>query len=131
MEGQNQLQLRCISLFAWLLVRLPPVPTPAHSLFLRPYCHANIGETVALFLSHRSISPNAIYPLGSGTTALHLAASIGRADIVSLLLEQPEIDDTLKDASGKTCKDVAKGKPVLSAIKGTSFITFVALYDGD
>lgn len=61
-----------------------------------------------------------MHPNGSGTTALHLAASIGRADVVKLLLEQPEIDDTLKDAQGRTCVDVAKGKAVARAIHGPS-----------
>ena len=79
-------------------------------------CHS--GDTVSLLLSHRSISPNAVYPPGSGTTALHLAASIGRSDVVSLLLEQEGIDDTLRDSHGRTCKDVARGKDVLKVIKG-------------
>ncbi|KAH8111175.1 Oxysterol-binding protein-domain-containing protein [Phellopilus nigrolimitatus] len=74
-------------------------------------------ETVGLLLSHRSISPNAAYPRGSDTTALHLAASIGRADVVNLLLEQDGIDDTLRDCHGRTCKDVARGKDVQKAIR--------------
>lgn len=73
---------------------------------------------MALLLSHRSISPNTVYPRGSGTTALHLAASIGRADVVNLLLEQEGIDDTLRDAHGRTCKDVARGKEVQKVIRG-------------
>lgn len=64
-------------------------------------------ETVNLLLSHRSISPNGVHPVGTGTTPLHLAASLGRGDIVSLLLEQDEIDDTARDSHGKTAKDVA------------------------
>ena len=76
-------------------------------------------ETVSLLLAQRYISPNAIHPPGSGTTALHLAASIGRADIVSLLLEQEGIDDTLRDQNGRTCKEVARGKDVQNAIRGT------------
>ena len=75
-------------------------------------------ETVALLLSHRSISPNTVYPRGSGTTPLHLAASIGRADVVNLLLEQEGIDDTLRDAHGRTCKDVARGKEVQKVLHG-------------
>lgn len=71
-----------------------------------------------LLLAHRSISPNAVYPHGSGTTALHLAASIGRTDVVSLLLEQDGIDDTLRDSHGRTCKEVARGKEVQKAIRG-------------
>ncbi|EPQ61347.1 hypothetical protein GLOTRDRAFT_69725 [Gloeophyllum trabeum ATCC 11539] len=74
-------------------------------------------DTVALLLSHRSISPNAVHPPGSGTTALHLAASLGRADVVKLLLEQDGIDDTLRDSHGRSCLDVAKGKEVIRAIQ--------------
>ncbi|KAI0074811.1 hypothetical protein K474DRAFT_1647551 [Panus rudis PR-1116 ss-1] len=74
-------------------------------------------DTVAFLLTHRTISPNAVYPAGSGTTPLHLAASLGRADVVSLLLEQEEVDDTLRDAQGRTCLDVAKGKETIRAIK--------------
>lgn len=75
-------------------------------------------ETVQLLLSHRAISPNGIHPPGSGTTSLHLAASLGRTEIVSLLLEQPGIDDTLRDTQGRTCKDVAKGKEAIQVLQG-------------
>ena len=64
-----------------------------------------------------------MHPPGSGTTPLHLAASLGRGDIVDLLLEQPLIDDTLQDARGQTCKDVAKGKDVVRAIEGMTYPT--------
>ncbi|KAF9218913.1 hypothetical protein BS17DRAFT_883213 [Gyrodon lividus] len=74
-------------------------------------------DTVQLLLSHRAISPNAVHPPGSGTTAIHLAASLGRADIISVLLDQPGIDDTLRDAQGRTCKDVAKGKETIQVLQ--------------
>ncbi|TDL22435.1 hypothetical protein BD410DRAFT_722955 [Rickenella mellea] len=74
-------------------------------------------DTIALFLSHRAISPNAIHPPDSGTTALHLASSIGRADAVNLLLEQDDIDDAARDAQGRTAKDVARGKDVIAALR--------------
>lgn len=73
-------------------------------------------------MSNRSVSPNAVYPHGSGTSALHLAASIGRADVVNLLLEQDGIDDTLRDAHGRSCKEVARGKDVHKAIRGMLFV---------
>lgn len=76
-------------------------------------------QTVALLLAHRAISPNGIHPPGSGTTPLHLAASLGRLDIVNLLLEQEFIDDSLRDIHGKTCREVARGKDVIRAIDGT------------
>ena len=76
------------------------------------------GDTIALLLSHRSISPNAVYPPGSGTTALHLAASLSRTDVVNLLLDQEGIDDSLRDSQGKTCLEVARGKETIRAIRG-------------
>ena len=106
--------LHCISPSAVLLVRRL-VFSSSHSLILR-----FLVETVSLLLSHRSISPNAIHPPVSGTTALHLAASLGRADVVNLLLEQDTIDDTLRDSNGRSCTDVARGKDVLSVINGKS-----------
>jgi oxysterol-binding protein 1 len=78
-----------------------------------------VVATVQLLLSHRSISPNGIHPPGSGTTPLHLAASLGRADVVNLLLEQEGIDDSLRDRLGKTCRDVSRGKEVTRTIDGT------------
>lgn len=79
---------------------------------------------MALLLSHRAISPNGIHPPGSGTTALHLAASLGRIDIVSLLLDQEAIDDSLLDANGKSCTDVAKGREVVRVIEGELHHTY-------
>jgi len=102
------LAVRCASGVTLCSLSWPPCP------------HSLAAETVSLLLSHRSISPNAIHPPASGTTALHLAASLGRTDVVNLLLEQEEINDTLRDSNGKTCIDVARGKDVLSVIDGTS-----------
>ena len=73
---------------------------------------------MALLLGHRAISPNGVHPPGSGTTPLHLAASLGRVDIVNLLLEQDTVDDGLRDANRKTCRDVARSKDVAKAIDG-------------
>ncbi|KAF8625888.1 hypothetical protein AX15_005147 [Amanita polypyramis BW_CC] len=73
-------------------------------------------ETVVLLLSHRAISPNGVHPPGSGTSALHLAASLGRMDIVNLLLDQPLIDDSHRDTQGRTCRDVAKSRDIIRAI---------------
>jgi ankyrin repeat protein len=78
-----------------------------------------VVATVRLLLSHRSISPNGIHPPGTGITALHLASSLGRADVVNLLLEQEGIDDSLRDRLGKTCRDLARGKEVTRTIDGT------------
>ena len=77
------------------------------------------GDTIAILLANRLISPNAVYPPELGTTPLHLAASEGRVDVVNLLLDQEGIDDSLLDTNGKSCKDIAKGADVLNAIQGT------------
>jgi len=82
-------------------------------------------NTVALLLSHRAISPNGVHPPGSGTTPLHLAASLSRVDIVDLILEQDGVNDTLRDSHGRTCKDVAKGKDVTKAIEGLFLLLFL------
>ncbi|KAG6812617.1 hypothetical protein H0H92_001836 [Tricholoma furcatifolium] len=78
-------------------------------------------NTVALLLTHRAISPNGVHPPGSGTTPLHLAASLGRVEIVQMLLEQEGINDALRDAYGKSVKDVARGKDVIKVIHGELF----------
>lgn len=74
-------------------------------------------DTIKLILANRVINPNGVHPPGSGTTPLHLAASLGRDDIVGLLLEHPNIDDTARDSAGKTCKDVARGKESVAVIQ--------------
>jgi ankyrin repeat protein len=73
---------------------------------------------VSLLLGYRAISPNGVHPANSGVTPLHLAASLGRLDVVKLLLEQDDIDDSLRDIHGKTCKEVAKTKEVARVIEG-------------
>ncbi|KAJ7674024.1 Oxysterol-binding protein-domain-containing protein [Mycena polygramma] len=86
------------------------IDTGAAALHLAIRC-ASL-ETVTLLLSHRAISPNGVHPPGSGTTPLHLAAALGRADIVNLLLEQEGVDDTRVDAQGLTARECARGKEV-------------------
>ncbi|KIK64054.1 hypothetical protein GYMLUDRAFT_40287 [Collybiopsis luxurians FD-317 M1] len=89
--------------------------TGAAALHLAIRC-ASI-DTIRLLLSHRSISPNGIHPPNSGTTPLHLAASLGRAEVVEVLLEQEGIDDTRRDRQGRKIEDVAKGKEVSRVIR--------------
>lgn len=95
----------------------PPFSELLPTLVFTPFYCA--GDTIALLLSNRSVSPNSVHPPGSGQTALHLAASLARSDVVNLLLDQDGIDDTLRDNQGRTCLTVAKGKETIGAIKGT------------
>lgn len=83
---------------------------------------------MALLLGHRAISPNGVHPPGSGTTPLHLAASLNRVDIVNLLLDLDGVDDGLRDANGKTCKDVARSKEIVKAIDGMPRHDTIGIY---
>lgn len=70
----------------------------------------------ATFPSQTSCSsPWRVHPPGSGTTPLHPVAPLGRVDAVNLVLEQENIDDSLRDGQGKTCREVARGKEVVRA----------------
>jgi ankyrin repeat protein len=62
-----------------------------------------------------------IHPPDSGTTPLHRAASLGRADIVSLLLRQDSINDALWDHQWRTCNDLASEKDVARVLEGDDF----------
>ncbi|KAH6904649.1 oxysterol-binding protein [Coprinopsis sp. MPI-PUGE-AT-0042] len=88
--------------------------TGAAALHLAVRCAT--PATISMLLAHRAISPNGVHPPGSRTTPLHLAAALGRVDVVNLLLEQDGIDDSLKDSNGKTCKEVARSKDIVRAI---------------
>ncbi|KAG6877725.1 hypothetical protein C0993_004662, partial [Termitomyces sp. T159_Od127] len=48
----------------------------------------------------------------TGSLVVQVRRSLGRLDIVQMLLEQEGIDDTLRDAQGRSVKAVAKGKDI-------------------
>jgi ankyrin repeat protein len=54
-----------------------------------------------------------------GQTPLHVAAAMNRADVVTLLLSRPDVDDTIRDNAGCTFNDLASGQTV-SIITGMS-----------
>ncbi|KAG8876575.1 hypothetical protein FRB98_007244 [Tulasnella sp. 332] len=86
-------------------------------------------DTIAMVLANRAVSPNMPYPPESLVTPLHLAATLGRVDITTLLLQQQEIDDSAKDAEGRFASDVAtkEVKEVLQRFREDSRKTYLAL----
>ncbi|KAG9000932.1 hypothetical protein FRB93_012537 [Tulasnella sp. JGI-2019a] len=86
-------------------------------------------DTITMILANRAVSPNTPYPPESLVTPLHLAATLGRADIVSLLLEQQDIDDSAKDAEGRSVLDVAPKdvKDILRRFREESTQSYLSL----
>ncbi|KAG8733086.1 hypothetical protein FRC11_008791 [Ceratobasidium sp. 423] len=74
-------------------------------------------ETVELVLSNKYISPNMSCAADVGFTAIHLASSLGRADILKVLLEQDSADDTMLDTRGRSAIDLAKDQKTLNALR--------------
>lgn len=92
------------------------LPTPLHTAVR---C-AKLG-TVDLVVRHLSngSGTNLINAKDlEGQTPLHLASSLGRSDVVMLLLSQPGVDDTLRDARGRTPVEVAKGSELATVLQG-------------
>jgi len=56
-----------------------------------------------------------------GSTPLHVAARLGKFEMVEYLMSREEdIDDTIRDLEGKTCLDVAKSRQIINIIECTS-----------
>lgn len=66
-------------------------------------------------------SPNLPVKPPSTTTALHVASEIGRPEAVALLLDDPRIDDTIRDDRGHTALECAANAEVAALIEGTLF----------
>ncbi|PWZ02166.1 hypothetical protein BCV70DRAFT_58390 [Testicularia cyperi] len=64
-------------------------------------------NVISFLLNYKNIDINAV-EAQYGNTALHIASSSGRDDVVQLLLEQEEIDDSKRNADGKDALDVSK-----------------------
>lgn len=85
----------------------------------------NADGTIELCLEYKTVDVNA-QEAHSGNTALHLASSIGRADVVNLLLNQDDIDDTRRNSEGKDAFDVASSPAIAQVIQGKN--AFVPSY---
>jgi ankyrin repeat protein len=69
-------------------------------------------------LANKYISPNLANPPHSSSTAIHLASSLGRVDVLKLLVEQDGADDTILDDRGQSALDVAKDQRTLGVLRG-------------
>lgn len=77
--------------------------------------HGVADPIIELVLRHLPSSLNAID--ARGQTPLHIATSLARTDVVALLLNQPKIDDMIRDSNGRTCREVG-GAEVAGLISG-------------
>ncbi|KDN39640.1 hypothetical protein RSAG8_08668, partial [Rhizoctonia solani AG-8 WAC10335] len=91
-------------------------------------------ETVELVLSNKYISPNMSCATDPGFTAIHLASSLGRADILKVLLEQDAADDTIMDTRGRSAIDLTKDQKTLNVLRDSQeafrrgFLTALSRY---
>lgn len=74
-------------------------------------------QTVQFCLEQSKLDINAAESQ-NGNTPLHIAASLGRSDVVQLLLSIPSIDDTKRNTEGKEPLEVAKVPEVAQLIQG-------------
>lgn len=78
----------------------------------------HISVSIAKFDNFKTIfkwsglDPNAQNVNNDGSTPLHLAVRLCRQDIIEFLLSLEEIDDTIKDFSGKTSLDYCTNKQI-------------------
>ncbi|KAK9473185.1 Oxysterol-binding protein-domain-containing protein [Dipodascopsis tothii] len=75
------------------------------------------AETVEFILkaNHPLVSVNS--QDADGNTPLHLAAAQGRADVVSVLMQQPEINDTVANNAGKQAVELCRGADLAQAMQ--------------
>lgn len=76
---------------------------------------------VEYVISHAVTSPGAIVDLNArdrdGNTPLHLAAMLGRTEIVQLLLEQDDINEYLTNYQGRTPLDLARSPDIFQQLQ--------------
>lgn len=71
---------------------------------------------ISFLLNYKTIDLNAV-DAQNGNTALHIAASSGRDDVVQLLLSQEDIDDSKRNHDGKDALEVAKSPEIAQQIQ--------------
>lgn len=86
-------------------------PTSGHVKELNSPLHLSVRcaefKTIKFVLQHKPEDLNAVEEQ-NGNTALHLAASTGRLDVVDLFLAQPQINDTIRNRDGQDPMEAAQ-----------------------
>lgn len=70
--------------------------------------------TVGLLVELAKSGININIQSSDGSTALHVAAKLGRHDIVESILAMEDVDDTIRDINGMTAAEVAKSRQIVS-----------------
>lgn len=127
-HGHTERSLAALWRFAFCGVR--QIAHEPSRLWTMPhsYIHRTRGSVLTLLptvpvikfiLSSPSIpSPNLPVNPPSTATALHVASDIGRPEVVELLLNDPRIDDTIRDDKGRTALECSSNPEVGSLIEG-------------
>ncbi|TPX66348.1 hypothetical protein SpCBS45565_g04523 [Spizellomyces sp. 'palustris'] len=69
---------------------------------------ATFGDALKTWVNARS--------LPDGETPLHVAAKLGRADVVEVIFKIKGLDDTIRDADGRTAEEVAKSERIAGLV---------------
>ena len=91
---------------------------------------------ISFLLHYKTIDLNAA-EAQHGNTALHIAASSGRDDVVQLLLEQEDIDDSKRNHDGKDALGVAKTHEIAQQIQvsraqlNVKYLELLSAYEQD
>lgn len=104
-----------------LLKLLQSIPAPAPDAHKPTPLHLAVRcakpSVFPFVLEHRPDDLN--IQDGLGQTPLHIASALGRSDLVSVLLAQPNIDDGIADNASRTCFELA-ATPEVSRLIQTS-----------
>lgn len=99
------------------------------SALVAEYVILSTVPSVEHVLQHSPASINA--QDAKGSTPLHLAASLNRADVVQLFLQSTLVDDSIRDVGGRTCTEVGGGSEVAGIISGELFQSFREFVQSD
>lgn len=108
------------SALAPFLDKDPTKPGPVRELTSPLHLAVRCAEssTIKLILQNKNIDINLVESQ-YGNTALHLASSTGRADVVQEFLSIKEIDDNIRNADGRDPLEVAKSPRIAQIFQGT------------